>query len=58
MDIGESCGFFFMDSEGVGLNQKEMNKCTSTDQSKKRKMDDENFCEVVEEAGVEEVSNG
>ena len=49
---------FFHGSEGVGLNRKEMNKCTCTDQSKKRKMDEENFCEVVEEAGVEEVSNG
>ena len=58
MDIGESHGFFFHGSEGVGLNGKEMNKCRCTDQSKKRKMDDENFCEVVEEAGVEEVSNG
>ena len=58
MDIGELHTFFFRGSEGVGLNRKEMNKCTCTDQSKKRKMDEENFCEVVEEAGVEEVSNG
>ena len=58
MDIGESRGVFFCGSEGVGLNRTEMNKCTCTDQSKKRKMDDENFFEVVEEAGVEEVSNG
>ena len=58
MDIGESRVFFFRGSEGVGLNRREMNKCTCTDQSKKRKMDDENFFEVVEEAGVEEVSNG
>ena len=49
---------FFHGSEGVGLNRREMNKCTCTDQSKKRKMDDKNFFEVVEEAGVEEVSNG
>ena len=58
MDIGESHGVFFCGSEGVGLNRKEMNKCTCTDQSKKRKMDDKNFCKVVEEVGVEEVSNG